>query len=158
MSCQARASGSGKGRLRRFFQSPWAVFAFPADRFRFEAPSDIAVRIRYAFAFRKDIWFGGSPLDRPRDHFLGISETVKRGGVDPVQPMVECRMNRWDRVAIILRSHAAIPTSTADGPRANSNRGDGQIAIPEKSSFHGFSLALIEGTPARLPWRARPAR
>ena len=59
-------------------------------------------------------------------------------------------MNRRNRIGIILWPHASVPTAAADGPRSDSNRCDRQVAIPQKSSFHGFPLPIIGGTVLRM--------
>jgi len=50
-------------------------------------------------------------------------------------------MNGRDRVAVVLRTHAAVPTATANGPRSNTARSntdrcDLEVAISQAAGVH----------------------
>src|SRR5579871_4158109 len=70
------------------------------------------------FALGEDVRSRCAVLESASDHFLRVAQTVKCGGIDPVHSVVESSVDRRNRVAVILRTHTSIPTTTADRPCA----------------------------------------
>src|ERR1700722_11354843 len=72
-----------------------------------------------------------------------MPETIQCSGIDPIDALVESGMNRRHGVAVILWTHASVPSPTADGPGADSDRRNVKIAIAELSGFHAGPQRLI---------------
>ncbi len=61
------------------------------------------------------------------DDLLRMSETVSRGGVDPIDSKFQGAMDRSDRVVVVLCAPAKLPAAFACRPSAKSEPGDTQI-------------------------------
>src|SRR5215469_17829702 len=134
-----------------------AVFAFAPDRTCFQGCTDGAVRIPGAFAFRENVRAWRTSLECARDDFFGMAKSVESSGVDPVESAIEGSVNGRDGIGFVLRTHAALPTATADGPRANTDRSDFEIAVSKTPSFHVGCRPRMDSGSAELAPK-RPSR
>jgi len=60
----------------------------------------------------------GAGADGLADYFLGVTEAVDGGGVNPVDALVEGGMDGADGVGVVLRAPCEVPVAAADGPSA----------------------------------------
>jgi hypothetical protein len=74
-------------------------------------------------------------LDRSADNFLGMAGPVDRGGVDPVDAVVDRGVNGIDAQRIVLST----PHVAADRPGPQTNRRHLETAAPQLSSLHAHS-------------------
>ena len=80
-----------------------AVLDFTADRGGAQYFVHLTLGIPAQAALGKDVGPGAAPfLQRASDNFLGVSQTVDRGRVDPVDAQFERTMNGGDGVVVIL--------------------------------------------------------
>ena len=77
---------------------------------------------------------------RFRDDGLGAAKPEDRGGVDPVDAVLDGPPDRRDRLARVLRPPAEDPVATADRPRAESDSRNRQVGGAESSQFHAHPL------------------
>ena len=110
-------------------QPAQAGFQFTSNRVLLEAFGNLAILIPDSCALGEHVGLVGNTVQSLRHHFFGVPESVDRGCVDPVDPVIERFVNRCDRVLVILRAPRESPPWTTHGPRSYANRGYVQIAI-----------------------------
>ena len=120
------------------FQPPQTGFTFPTNRVRLERGPDVALRIPNPLAFGEDVWAWRPALEGVRDYLFGMAQTIEGSGVNPVHTVVQHGVNGGGRFGLVLRPHAAVPSTTSDGPGPYSDRSDFQIAISQ-FSFQDFT-------------------
>ena len=106
------------------FQAAQAGFAFAADGIGFQTFLNLAKLVPNALTLGEHIGPGAHAFQRAGDDFLRMSESIYGRGVDPIDPVVECRADRGDRIVIVLRSPGKGPTRAAHGPSADADSGD----------------------------------
>src|SRR5207237_9887786 len=74
---------------------------------------------------------GGDLAQRPPDDFLGMAEPVDGGRIDPVDGGCDRVPDGRDRGLVVLASPAVGATTTAHGPRADTDLGDLKAARSE---------------------------
>ena len=80
-----------------------AVLDFAANRVRPQYFLHLALGIPAQAALGKDVRSGAAPLlQSTADHFLGVSEAVDGGRVDPVHAEFERTVNGGDRFVVVL--------------------------------------------------------
>src|SRR5450759_387713 len=72
-----------------------------------------------------------------------MAEAIHGGCIDPVDALIESVANGGDGFAVILRAPSKSPIATTDGPRADAERRNLKIAIPELLSLHARLLSNI---------------
>src|SRR5271169_2350162 len=102
-------------------EPPQGCLAFFANRLRLEGSS----RLRRRVAFIPDqatLGKNHGPLgcrqlsQQAANNFLGMTQAVYGGGIDPVDTMLQCMANGQDGLVIILRSPSVSPTTSAERP------------------------------------------
>src|SRR4029453_12450513 len=68
--------------------------------------------------------------------------------VDPIHALIDGGVNRLDARPVFL---AAAPLPSADGPRAQADRGDFKIALSESSSNHRYPTIQQSKAVKRTP-------
>ena len=68
-----------------------------------------------------------------------MPQAVDGRRIDPVDALVQRRMNGVHRLVVVLRAPGELPSSAAHGPRAHADRRDFQIARTQSSLLH-FSI------------------
>jgi hypothetical protein len=129
-------------------QAPQTRFALAHDRVarKVFARSAVAFARRQQAAFGEDVGPLTDAVERARDDFLGTSEAVDGGRIDPVDPEFERSVDRADRRAIVLIAPTELPIAAADGPRAEADRRDPQIRLTEGAHFE----SVLHGSPRFL--------
>ena len=113
-----------------------AVLALAANRIGLERGADVSCGVPYPFALGEHIGTWGAPANCPGDYFFRVTQSVERGGVNPVEAVIQSGMDGGNRVAIILRPHAAVPATSAHGPGANSDGSNAEVAVSKLTCFH----------------------
>ena len=70
----------------------------------------------------------------------GGAESVRGGGVNPVDTEFECAVNGCDGIVVILRSPGELPARAAYGPGAIADWSDVEIGVTEFASLHSSPL------------------
>jgi len=83
---------------------------------------------------------------RAPDDSFRPAEAVGRGGVDPVDSLLERAVDRGDRFVIVLGPPAVLPVASAERPRAKPDAGDRRPGVAESGGFQGCCLGLS------VPW------
>jgi hypothetical protein len=65
-----------------------------------------------------------------------MAKAVDRGRIDPIDALVERRVDRRNRLAIFLRPPVEFPAGAADGPRAKADCCQPWPVRAELSLFH----------------------
>src|ERR1700674_10566 len=87
-----------------------AVLDFAADRVGTQYFLHLTLGIPAQAAFGKNVGPGAAPvLQRAGDDFLGVSQTVDSGCVDPVDAEFERAVNGGDGVFVVLRTPGELP-------------------------------------------------
>src|SRR6267378_1491977 len=117
-----------------------AVLDFAADRIGAQYLLYLTLGIPAQPALGEDVRFRAAPLlQRAADDFLGVSQTVDSGRVDPVDAQFECALNRSNGVVVVLRSPGELPARPADGPGPVADGSDAQVGIAKRACLH-FNL------------------
>src|SRR5690606_17969844 len=105
---------------------PQTCFAFPADAVRAEAFADLTVLIPNPRTLGEHVWATlGRQTGQGFGHdFLGASQSINGGGIDPVDSAIERLVDCSKGIGIILRAPAKRPVSAANCPGAESDRRD----------------------------------
>ena len=85
-------------------------------------------------------------LQRARDDFLGVSETVDCGRVDPVDAEFERTVNGGDRFVVVLGSPGELPARAADGPGSVAHGSDVQVGVAKLAHLHLSLLSKFRAT------------
>src|SRR4029077_2317647 len=117
-------------------QATQTAFALAPNRLRLKACDDGSVRVPHPLALGENIRTRRTSLKCARHHLFGMTESVKRGSVQPVEAVIQGGVNGGDRIAIVLRAHATVPTAASDGPGADSGGGEVEIAVSKLSRLH----------------------
>ena len=116
-----------------------AVLALLADRLGAEVVPDLAVRPAFppAAALREHEHVLADPIgaQRPADDLLGVTETVDRRGVDPVDPELHRPPDRCNRVVVVDRSPPE-PPRPADAPGAEADHAELRAVPAEQPRPH----------------------
>ena len=87
-----------------------AVLDFAADRVGSQYFLHLPLCIPVQATLGEDVRSGAAPvLQSTANHFLGVSQTVDGGGVDPVDAEFERAVNGGDRFVVVLRSPGELP-------------------------------------------------
>src|SRR5437879_4930359 len=88
------------------------------DRVRLQAITYLALLIPDQGTLGEDkgplTTFDGLPND-----LLRMTQTIHGSGIDPVNTQVQAALNGGDRLLVILRTPAGVPTASTHGPRSN---------------------------------------
>ena len=114
-------------------QSPQAGFGFAANGGCLEVVRDLSFFIPYQTALGENIGARAEALQRTAYYGFRMSEAVGGRGVDPVDAAVQTGADRGDGLLVVLRTPGEFPLASADGPGSNSNRGNFQVALSERS-------------------------
>src|SRR5882762_1227227 len=119
-------------------KSPQRCIAFPADRFRLEHSSWLCLRVVLIPdqpTLGENAWpMGGRErLQEAAHNFLGVTQAVHGGGVDPIDAQLACVSNRRNGIVIVLRSPTVGPTTAAEGPRSKSGYSDWDSTQAERT-------------------------
>src|ERR1700675_2488203 len=110
-------------------EPPQRCIAFLANRFRLEHSSRLCLRVVFIPdqpTLGENVWPTGrrERLQEAADNFLGVTQAVHGGGVDPIDAQLACMSNSRNGIVIVLRSPTVGPTAAAEGPRSKSGYSD----------------------------------
>jgi hypothetical protein len=89
---------------------------------------DAAIFIPAHGAFGEDVWARAFPISKGAgDYFLGVAKAVDGGGIDPIDTELEGAVNGGNRIIVVLRAPAELPTASADGPCSVTHAGYVQV-------------------------------
>jgi hypothetical protein len=108
-----------------------AALGLAQDRVTLEAVDDGAAGAFQQGALREDLGPLGQPSQGTANGLLGAAEAVSGGGIDPVDSLLERTVDRGDRLLIVLRAPAELPTPAADRPRAEPEARYLHAGVPE---------------------------
>src|SRR5450631_1841954 len=113
------------------------VLDFAANRVGAQYFLHFTVGIAAQAALGEDVRFGSAPLLKsPAHHFLGVSQTVDGGRVDPVDAQFERTVNGGDGFVVVLRSPGELPTRAADGPGSIAHSSYVQVRVAKFARLH----------------------
>src|SRR5229473_193221 len=117
-----------------------AVFDFFTDRISTQYFLYLTFETPAQSALGKDVRSRTAPvLQRAADDFLGVSESVDCGRVDPVDAEFERAVNGGNGVVIVLRSPGELPARAANGPGSVAFGSDVQVGVAKLACLH-FNL------------------
>ena len=89
---------------------------------------DKAILVPAHAAFGEDVGAGAFPCaESAGGYFLGVTEAVDGGRVDPVDAEFEGAVNSGDRIIVVLRAPTELPAAAAESPGAEAHRRDVDI-------------------------------
>jgi hypothetical protein len=97
-------------------QPPQARLTLTANRVGLQSTADLARFIPHARALREYVRPDGSPSQRARHHFFRMAQAVDRGGIDPIDAVVERRVDRRHGLRVILWANFHPPPPIAHAP------------------------------------------
>jgi hypothetical protein len=89
-------------------------------------------------ALRENKWLPGDALERPRDDFLRMAQSINGGCIDPIDPRIKCLAKGEDGVAVILAAPAEFPAGATNGPSPQTQARDNQVRIAKLFRVHGI--------------------
>src|SRR5258708_37515183 len=126
-----------------------AVLDFFTDRLRTQYFVYLTFETPAQAALGEDVGPRTAPfLQRAADDFLGVSETVAGGRVDPVAAEFERAVNGGDGVVVCLRSPGELPARAANGPSSVAHGSDVQVGIAKLACLH---FNLLVKLPSAMP-------
>src|SRR2546423_8907698 len=89
--------------------------------------------IPYQTALGENVWsvVGAFSLEKTPNHFLGMTESVNGGGIDPVDAQLDGVIHGSDRIIVVLRSPRERPAAAANCPGAHSDACDVHVGGAE---------------------------
>src|SRR5271166_3096942 len=115
------------------------VFDFTPNRINAQRFSYVALRVPAQAALGEDVGPRTRPFfERASYDFLGVSQTIDGGSVDPVDAKFERAVNGCDGIVVVLRSPCELPTRATDGPGAVSHGSDVHVGVAELALFHSY--------------------
>ena len=76
------------------------------------------------------------PFEGPGHDLFRVSQSIHRGGIDPVDTRIQSLPNGGDGVGVVLAAPGKSPTPTANGPGPKADRGDLQVRMAERFRLH----------------------
>jgi len=87
------------------------------------------------------------------DHDLGMPQAIDRGGIDPVDALINGSDDRGNGLIIILPPPTEKPATAAHGPGSQADAGDIEFAVTKFAGFHGRHYASQHGVcPVDAPY------
>src|SRR6266852_1106572 len=113
------------------------VLDFAANRSCAKYFSHLTVGITAQAALGKDVRSGSAPLlNSTAYHFLGVSQTIYGGRIDPVDAEFERAVNGGYGFVVVLRAPGELPARTADRPGSVAHSSNVQVRITKSAHFH----------------------
>src|ERR1700675_1124556 len=117
-----------------------AVLDFFTDRISAQYFVHLTFETPAQAALGKDVRPRTAPvLQCAADDFLGMSQTVDSGCIDPVDAEFERAVNGGNGVVVVLRSPGELPARAADSPGSVAHGSDVQVGIAKLACLH-FNL------------------
>src|SRR5208282_5969265 len=110
-------------------QPPQACLQFAAHRGSFQAVPDLALLIPYQAALGKDVRTVRASRNRFADDLFRAPQSVHGRSIDPVDARIERRVNRCNRVIVLLPPPGESPVAASHRPCANTDGSDLQVRV-----------------------------